>query len=1031
MAETTQFDHYVVATRDDGSLYELGRGAMGITYKAFDTNLRCDVALKVINGAYLDSEVACKRFVREARAAAQLRNRHVASIFHLGVKDDAYFYAMEFIDGKSVDSLVRKKGPLPVRQALQITDQVARALTAAQKHNLVHRDIKPSNLMLVQEDDDVVVKVIDFGLAKSMLKEDIEDVIAPKPGEFVGTPYYASPEQLRGEELDTRSDIYSLGVTLWFMLTGHPPFRGTIDEIVQQHMHQPPPWPEVAHLPQEVTALLKTTLEKNRSLRPTTPASLRAILEVCLSGLQPLPEKNVAKPAAAEPSAETAALGSVSADGFKRVPVAGERFQILACLGEGNVGKIFEARDLVANQPVRLILINESLMESPDLLTQLNSELELLKTAEHPNLLRVFSLEKRDDTGFVAYEWTDGFSLLDMLRSRRELPANEALLLLKQAAEGVDHAIAHGIKRLDLALHQMMVHFHGKPDSETRGRLMEDAVQRWPAFTLKLNPLGMQQELSKSETWAGGQTIVGGITTPHDFKGPDLKSKYVQALGALAYELLGGTLSPLMLGQGIVHPPPRYIPLSNLSEEGNKILKRAMNPSPAFARGREFFEALNRTEATDSAAREARSVVTRVKAAPQGTPSLLQPLLVAPGKKRRLLPYALAATALFLAAGALVALKMRPEFFHLSSGENAEATLPAVGELTAPAPLELPAVEKREEAPVAENKPEPTQVAALQPSKSLVPEPTAQDRLKESVAIAEAYEASQNWYYALSEYVRIGRDFPDSDIGPIRMEMILERLHASPGALTNGDFKTLRQPIEQAAEQGVITAMMILGENLRKSDPTTAFRWFSTAAAKDHAAAMTQVGLMYSNGAGVERDLGRAVKWFQRASEKGDAAGKTCLAECYLNGKGIARNPTRAVEILEEAVASGYPRAMDLLGTCYHRGIGTQVRFAEAFRLFSQAQELGYWDSAGNLGVLHMNGDGVPQDAKRAVELFQEGSRNGSAHSMYLYARCLETGTGVRMNMSMARTWYAKSASLGDPQAIKWLKANRLQTSAE
>src|SRR5207302_881875 len=211
MPETAVFDHYEVLRREDGSLFELGRGAMGITYKAFDTNLRCHVALKVINAASIDSDVARQRFVREARAAAQLRHRHVASVFHLGVEGDTYFYAMEFIDGETIESLIRRAGPLDPLLALRIAVQVARALNAAQKHQLVHRDIKPSNLMLIHEDEELVVKVIDFGLAKSSKKEDGDDEpsTALSMGGFVGTPHFASPEQLEEKEIDVRSDIYS------------------------------------------------------------------------------------------------------------------------------------------------------------------------------------------------------------------------------------------------------------------------------------------------------------------------------------------------------------------------------------------------------------------------------------------------------------------------------------------------------------------------------------------------------------------------------------------------------------------------------------------------------------------------------------------------------------------------------------------------------------------------------------------------------------------------------------------------------
>src|SRR2546430_14976237 len=140
MPERISFDHYQTLTREDGSPIELGRGAMGITYKAFDTNLRVNVALKVINPKLLESSVAQQRFLREARAAAQLRHPNVASVFHLGTSGNAFYYAMEFVDGETLESFIRREGPVSPVMALRITLQVTRALAAATKHHLVHRD---------------------------------------------------------------------------------------------------------------------------------------------------------------------------------------------------------------------------------------------------------------------------------------------------------------------------------------------------------------------------------------------------------------------------------------------------------------------------------------------------------------------------------------------------------------------------------------------------------------------------------------------------------------------------------------------------------------------------------------------------------------------------------------------------------------------------------------------------------------------------------------------------------------------------
>src|ERR1700745_3749365 len=234
MAEAENYQHYQVLRREDGSLWELGRGAMGITYKAFETNLRCAVALKVINSTYLGNDTARQRFLREARAAAALRHPNVASVFNLSTDQDNFFYVMEFIDGETVEACVKRKGRLDAVEALNITLQVARALAAAAKQRLVHRDLKPANLMLVDQEGEQVVKVIDFGLAKSA-KGGAEDTGTLTVEGFVGTPHYASPEQVEETELDVRSDIYSLGATLYYMMAGKPPFSGSVGMILSTH----------------------------------------------------------------------------------------------------------------------------------------------------------------------------------------------------------------------------------------------------------------------------------------------------------------------------------------------------------------------------------------------------------------------------------------------------------------------------------------------------------------------------------------------------------------------------------------------------------------------------------------------------------------------------------------------------------------------------------------------------------------------------------------------------------------------------
>ena len=163
-----RFEHYELVTGEDGKPVELGRGAMGVTYKAFDVDLRCPVTLKVISERYLGDESARLRFLREARAAASVRHPNVASVFHLGRTGENYFYAMEFVEGETLENLIKRSGRLEVKLALEIATQVAAGLAAVHKQKLVHRDIKPSNIMVrLKEGGAVTAKIIDLGLAKT------------------------------------------------------------------------------------------------------------------------------------------------------------------------------------------------------------------------------------------------------------------------------------------------------------------------------------------------------------------------------------------------------------------------------------------------------------------------------------------------------------------------------------------------------------------------------------------------------------------------------------------------------------------------------------------------------------------------------------------------------------------------------------------------------------------------------------------------------------------------------------------------
>jgi serine/threonine protein kinase/Tfp pilus assembly protein PilF len=302
-----RFGIYEIDCHADGSLCELGRGAMGVTYRATDTSLQRKVALKIIKTDIAErSADARERFVREARAAAALRHEHIATVYQFGMRLETgqYFYAMELIEGETLDDRVHRAGPLDARSTIGIAEQVTSALAAAEKHGLVHRDLKPGNLMLVNADDPEVIgsdqsgskrskirafrksgipviKIIDFGLAKAF--HTATDLKSLTHDRFVGTPAFASPEQFKHSALDVRSDIYSLGETLWFALTGKTPFAGrTLSEIhrAQQSNALPVEQLKAAHVPHRLKSLLGSMLAFEPASRPGTH-ELAARLQRC------------------------------------------------------------------------------------------------------------------------------------------------------------------------------------------------------------------------------------------------------------------------------------------------------------------------------------------------------------------------------------------------------------------------------------------------------------------------------------------------------------------------------------------------------------------------------------------------------------------------------------------------------------------------------------------------------------------------------------------------------------------------------
>jgi eukaryotic-like serine/threonine-protein kinase len=240
----------------------LGRGNMALVFSATQMNLDRVIALKILDPKLLFGLDFIDRFLEEARAAARLNHAHIVQAYDVGSSEDLHYFAMEFVDGVTLRDMIDVKGLVDEQTAIDITIQVARALGHAAKHQLVHRDVKPSNIMITR---DGVAKLCDLGLAKRI------DQATGDEGMILGSPYYISPEQIEGRsDIDTRADIYSLGATLFHVLTNRPPFKGrTPEDVCLKHLSEPMPDPSTlsGSVTQRITPVVFKMMAKDRRYR--------------------------------------------------------------------------------------------------------------------------------------------------------------------------------------------------------------------------------------------------------------------------------------------------------------------------------------------------------------------------------------------------------------------------------------------------------------------------------------------------------------------------------------------------------------------------------------------------------------------------------------------------------------------------------------------------------------------------------------------------------------------------------------------
>ena len=322
----------------------LGRGGFGTVYAAIQPVIGKRVAIKVLARKYAADQDVVSRFAAEARAVNQIRHRNIIDIFSFGqLPDGRHYYVMEHLEGEPLDSYIRAHGAMALDDALPILRSIARALDAAHAKGIAHRDLKPENIFLANDPDGgVFPKLLDFGIAKLMAPED-SVMHRTGTGVPIGTPYYMSPEQCRGRDVDRRTDIYSFGIVVYRLLTGAFPFEGDdyLDLMFKQVNEDPPlPTSKNPALPSSVDIAIAWMMQKDRELRPKT----------VLEGINALDPSASVTPSSLTPAPKRGSQPSVSRTG--RGPQTTPAELALAETGISSPNALAETRAAAAVAPM-------------------------------------------------------------------------------------------------------------------------------------------------------------------------------------------------------------------------------------------------------------------------------------------------------------------------------------------------------------------------------------------------------------------------------------------------------------------------------------------------------------------------------------------------------------------------------------------------------------------------------------------------------------------------------------------------------
>ena len=544
-------------------LGRLGKGGMGIVYRARDTQLDREVAVKMLLTDVADVEETRERFIREARASAELTHRNIIKIYDFGEENGRAFIVMELLVGQSLAERLKGGEPVPHGEALEIMKGVTSGLAFAHEKSIVHRDLKPGNLFLPE---DGPVKVLDFGLAR------IASSNLTRSGLVFGTPDYMSPEQVRGKVADHRSDIFSLGAVFYHLVSGRKPFAaGSLPMVMRKVVDE-----DVSPLPEATPALARII---GKALQKDPDARYQR-MDALLDDLQSV--------GAPEDAGEHAPAADDATVLLQRLG----RYEMVERIGRGGMGVVYRARDPVLDRDVAIKSILGDLTADEPTAAQFEREARAAARLQHPNIITIYELGESEGSPYIVMEFLGGTDLEGLMRDRPRFPLLKKLDLLTQLCRGLGFAHAQGVVHRDI-----------KPSNV---RVLDDG-------TVKLLDFGIAK-LSRSDPTFSDLAGSVAFMAPEQLEGSGVDARSdIFAVGALMYELLGGRPpfagdSPAATAYQVLNDEPA--PLRALASEVPEALEatvaRALekHPDRRFQTVGELAEALRRIG--DALARSAR-----------------------------------------------------------------------------------------------------------------------------------------------------------------------------------------------------------------------------------------------------------------------------------------------------------------------------------------------------------------------------------------------------------------------------------------